>query len=138
MRISKPVIFAVSAELMLAIPAMAAPPKVTMASSGRRVVALTNLTSGEGCLPAVVKGKVVKRDFEPNGLFLSGVVIEEAGGERTFVNAGDNRGTDAATIGLVKQGLETMLRIGNRVTIGVMGCGAAGRVLKMKSLRLLK
>jgi hypothetical protein len=64
-------------------------------------------------------------------------VIEEPNGSRNFVNGNTNHGEDAVTMGTVKRGLETLLKVGRRVEVGIYVCGAAGRVQMLNSVRAL-
>ncbi|MCF4124870.1 hypothetical protein [Methylobacterium sp. SyP6R] len=104
------------------------------ASSGK-IISLSNLSDKEDCFPSTLKGKIVKREFDRSGFNIESIILEKADGTRTFVNAGDNRGDDAVTVGNVKRGLETMLKEGRNVVLGVWACGAAGRVLRIHSVR---
>lgn len=111
-------------------------PKLTYAAG--KVAALSNLSTDEGCLPAKLTGRVVKREFGRDGLYLQSVVLEEKSGQRTFINVEDGyRTLDAATNGAVKQSLETMLAVGRPVALRVLGCGAAARMLTLDAVRPL-
>lgn len=103
-----------------------------------KVVGLSNLSTDEGCLPAKLTGRVVKRAFGRDGLYLESVILEEKSGQRTFINVEDGyRTLDAATNGAVKQSLETMLSVGKTVSVRVLGCGAAARTLTLDAVRPL-
>ncbi len=83
-------------------------------------------------------GKVVKRAFGRDGLYLESVILEEKSGQRTFINVEDGyRNLDAATNGAVKQSLETILAVGRGVSLRVLGCGAAARTLTLDAVRPL-
>jgi hypothetical protein len=111
-------------------------PKLTYA--GGKVVGLSDLSTDEGCLPAKLTGKVVKRNFGRDGLYLESVILEEKSGQRTFINVEDGyRNLDAATNGAVKQSLETILAVGRGVSLRVLGCGAAARTLTLDAVRPL-
>lgn len=111
-------------------------PKLTYA--GGKVVGLSNLSTDEGCLPAKLTGRIVKRGFGRDGLYLESVVLEEKSGQRSFINVEDGyRNLDAATNGAVKQSLETMLAVGQKVSLRVLGCGAAARMLTLDAVRPL-
>ncbi|AMB43533.1 MULTISPECIES: hypothetical protein [Methylobacteriaceae] len=113
-----------------------AQPKLTYAAG--KVVGLSNLSTDEGCLPAKLTGRVVKRAFGRDGLYLESVILEEKSGQRTFINVEDGyRTLDAATNGAVKQSLETMLSAGKTVSVRVLGCGAAARTLTLDAVRPL-
>lgn len=116
--------------------AAVARPKLTYA--GGKVVALSNLSSDEGCLPAKLTGRIAKREFGRDGLYLQSVVIEEPSGQRSFINVEDGyRTLDAATNGAVKQSLETILTVGRKVSLRVLACGAAARMLTLDAVRPL-
>lgn len=111
-------------------------PKLTYAAG--KVVGLSNPSTDEGCLPATLTGRVVKRAFGRDGLYLESVIVEEKSGQRTFINVEDGyRNLDAATNGAVKQSLETMLSVGMSVSLRVLGCGAAARMLTLDAVRPL-
>jgi hypothetical protein len=120
-----------------ASPVRAGTPRYTLDPSGRTVVSLSNLSDAEDCYPAKLKGKVAKRTFDARGINLESLVIEEPNGSRSFINGNSNHGDDAATMGTVKRGLETLLKVGRRVEIGVYACGAAGRVQMLNAVRAL-
>jgi len=104
---------------------------------GNRPIAITGLVEQDGCFPARITGRVVKREFNNNGLVVQSVTLEEASGERTFVNVDSGRldSADLATRSDAIRGLQILLREGSRVTLGVFACGAAGRVIMLNSVR---
>ncbi|MBB2961556.1 hypothetical protein [Methylobacterium sp. R2-1] len=109
-------------------------PKLTYAAG--KVVGMSNLSTDEGCLPATMTGRVVKREFGRDGLYLQSVVVEEKSGQRSFINVEDGyRNLDAATNGAVKHALETILTAGRKVSLRVLGCGAAARQLTLDAVR---
>lgn len=121
--------------LLLAGPALAKP---ALTASGGTVIALSNLASDEGCQPARMSGTVLKRAFGRDGLFLQSVVVEERSGQRSVINVDDGyRSLDAASSGAVKQALDTLLTVGRKVSLRVLGCGAAGRTLSLDAVKPL-
>lgn len=113
-------------------PAFAQAPSYQLDSSGGRVVRLSNLTPGEGCHPASASGRVVRREFDKTGLVVSGFVVEETTGDRSFINV-DQSAIDSSRLGLatrgwILSGLSTLLSEGQEVRLGVKLCGASGRV----------
>lgn len=113
-------------------PAFAQIPTYQLDASGGRVVRLSNLTSAEGCHPSTASGRIVRREFDKAGLAVSGVVVEQASGDRSFINV-DQSAIDPSRVGLATRGwiltgLSTLLREGQEVRLGVKLCGAAGRV----------
>jgi len=111
-------------------------PKLTYEAG--KVVGLSNLSTDEGCLPANLAGRVAKRAFGRDGLYLESVIIEEKSGQRSFINVEDGyRNFDAATKGAVKHSLETLLSVGKSVSLRVLGCGAAARTLTLDAVRPL-
>lgn len=125
------------AAFIAASPALAGTPRYKLDPSGRAVVSLSNLSDADGCFPAKLKGKVATRTFDAKGINLEGLVIEEPNGSRNFINGNTNHGEDAVTMGTVKRGLETLLKVGRRVEVGIYACGAAGRVQMLNSVRAL-
>ncbi len=113
-----------------------AAPKLSHAAG--KVVGLSNLSTDEGCLPAKMTGRVVKREFGRDGLYLQAVIVEEKSGQRTFINIEDGyRNLDAASNSSVKHALETILTVGRPVALRVLGCGAAARQLTLDAVRPL-
>jgi hypothetical protein len=84
-----------------------------------------------------LKGKVAKHTFGAKGINLESLVIEEPNGSLSFVNSNSNRAEDAVMIGIVKRGLDTLLKIGRRIEVGIYRCGAAGRAQMLNSVRAL-
>lgn len=125
------------AAFIAASPVLAGTPRYKLDQSGRTVVSLSNLSDANGCFPAKLQGKVATRTFDAAGINLTGLVIEEPDGSRHYINGNDNHGEDAATMGTVKRGLETLLKVGRRVEVGIYACGAAGRVQMLNSVRAL-
>jgi hypothetical protein len=125
------------AAIVAAFPAVAGTPRYKLDPSGRKVIYLSNLSDADDCFPSKLKGKVAKRTFDARGINLEGLVIEEPDGSRNFINGNSNYGEDAVTMGTVKRGLETLLKVGRRIEVGIYACGAAGRVQKLNSVRAL-
>lgn len=103
-----------------------------------RVIRLSNLSPGSDCHPASVSGTVVKREFDERGLFMRGLVLQEADGDRAFVNV-DRAAIDAPQVSMVARGwivtgLRTMLAEGQRVRLGIKLCGASGRVIMLNEV----
>lgn len=81
-------------------------------------------------------GKVAKRTFSNDGLSLTGFIIEGSDGNREFVNAFVEFGSlDAATAGWIREGMNTLMQEGRTAVISTKGCGAAGRVTTLDSVR---
>jgi hypothetical protein len=117
-------------------------PKYKLDAGQRRVVELSNLSQQDDCHPARLVGKVVKRKFDDRvGTVVTGVTIEQSDGTRSFANIAvaenENWALDIgrANAAWIVQGLQTLLKEGNRVSLGVYACGAAGRVLVVHSVR---
>lgn len=122
--------------MILAAGAAQAQPRYRADSAGR-VVQLTGLTPKNDCSPATLRGRVVARSFNQTGILPASVTIEEADGSRSYVNidTDDVQAVNMADRSWLLKGLQTMLRDGNRVTLGVWLCGAAGRVMMLHSVR---
>jgi len=115
--------------------AFAAEPEVRF--NGTTPVAAMNLSDADGCFPARLEGRVVKRTFAKDEIMLAGVTIEQPSGERTYINV-DGDKIDRASMaarGNAVRALQIMLREGARVQLGVFACGAAGRVLMLDAIR---
>ncbi len=109
-----------------------------LAYAGGKVVGLSDLSTDEGCLPARMAGRIAKREFGRDGLYLQSIIVEEKSGQRSFNNVEDGyRNLDAATNSAVKHSLETILAIGRKVSLRVLGCGAAARQLTLDAVRPL-
>lgn len=102
---------------------------------GGRTKELSGLFTDKDCSPAAIQGKVVKRDFAKNGVSLSGFVLEKKDGSRTFVNVEIPGDLNMVDLGYVTQGLQTLIREGRYIHVGVRACGAAGRVLTLESVK---
>lgn len=125
----------IAVALALSGAAWAADPEVRF--NGTTPIAATSLADADGCFPARLAGRVVKRTFAKDEIMLAGVTIEQPSGERTYINIdGDkiDRSSMAARANAVRA-LQIMLREGARVQLGVFACGAAGRVMMLDSIR---
>jgi hypothetical protein len=113
-----------------------AEPAYQLDAAQENVVSLTNLaTEGFACNRATLNGKVVYREFE-RGTNLKILVIEEPSGDRTNVNVTiDTSGLPMVDLGYIVQGLQRISKEGTEVEVGVLRCGAAGRVLWLDSIR---
>lgn len=123
----------IAAALAAALPALAKEPQTKFA--GNRPVSVTDLVDRDGCFPAKLSGRVVKRAFDENGVTLKSVTVEEASGERSFINVDSTR-LEAASMAAranAVRALQIVLREGARVRLGVFACGAAGRVMMLDS-----
>jgi hypothetical protein len=117
-------------------------PKYKLDADQKRVVELSNLSPQDDCHPARLAGRVVKRNFDDKvGTIVTGVTIEHSDGTRNFANVAiaenENWALDIGRVNAawIAQGLQTLLKVGNRVSLGVYACGAAGRVLVVHSVR---
>ena len=114
------------------IAAAAQTPTYQLDSTSSRVVRLSNLSPSSDCHPASVSGSVVKREFDERGLSMRGIVLQEADGDRTFINV-NQVAIEGPEVSMVARawilaGLRTMLAEGQRVHLGIKLCGASGRV----------
>jgi hypothetical protein len=105
---------------------------------GAQVISLSRLSDGEGCQPGNTQGRVVKRNFAPNGMTLLNVIIETKDGSRELINIDEEQIDKAipSAQGVVVQGLQSLLKEGNQVALRAFYCGAAGRVAVLESVRL--
>lgn len=115
-------------------------PLYQLDSTQRRVLALSNLYPSSDCLFSQIDGRIVRRKFdEKNELIIKGVTIEESDGRRTYANVELNlENVTAARTGWVMLGLQTLLKEGNRVLLGVKLCGAAGRVVMVDTVQQIQ
>ncbi len=112
------------------------PPKRTVQMKVR-MIDLYDKSSDAYCLelPKPIVGTVLNRKFDEDELTLVGFVIREKTDERSFVNidtdyvAGKGR--------FVPSELSSVLMKGKRISIGVYGCGAAGALFYLDSLKEL-
>ena len=126
-----------SVALCFGMSSAAAAPRYKLNSAKTQVIALSGLASGEMCQPARISGRVVAINYDALGAAIESFSLEGKDGARHLINVdlvaiGD---ADMVTIAWVKQGLQQIIRQGNRLSIGVLYCGAAGRVIMLDSLR---
>jgi hypothetical protein len=134
----------VSLYLLLCLPLVASAASTTptykLDTRGKQVVELSNLTDGTECHPDRLVGKVVKRHYdEDRATKINGVTIQYANGSREFLNIDEysilDEGMSMTLLDLIYEGLDTLLKVGNKVRIGFYRCGAAGRTLFVHSIR---
>ena len=113
-----------------------AQPRYKLDKTRTKVVALSGLGSGDPCLPDRLSGRIASVQYAANGVALESFALEGKDGSRDLINVDleNIRSADMVTIGYVAQGLEHFIRKGKRVTIGVLLCGAAGRVIMLDSV----
>src|SRR4051812_22387146 len=68
------------------VSAVAQTPTYQLDATSSYVIRLSSLSPGSDCHPATVSGSVVKREFDERGLSMQGIVLQEADGDRTFIN----------------------------------------------------
>lgn len=112
--------------------AFAQTPYYQLDPSASRVIRLSSLTTGEGCHPSAIAGRVVQREFDKTGVLVTGVVVQTTSGDRSFINV-DQSAIDIPRVSLMERswilaGLRTLLKEGEDVRLGIRLCGAAGRV----------
>jgi hypothetical protein len=112
-------------------------PGPRLQQQGARVVSISRLTNGENCHPDTVEGRVVKRTFNRNEMMLENVVIETKDGSRELINIDEEEIGKAlpSAQGVIVQGLQSLLKEGNRVVVRAFYCGASGRVAFLDSVR---
>ena len=112
-------------------------PKYELDASSTNVLAVSNLYSDNACAPLPPqRGTVVKRNFDTDGIAITGFVLEEPDGTREFVNVSlalDN--ANMVTRGWVMRGVQTLLAVGRTTVVAIKACGAAGRVLQLDAAR---
>lgn len=115
------------------VPAMAQQPSYTLDPAGKAVIGLDNLDDSEGCVYSEDTGIVDRR--EVSGKVLQGIWFVGSYGDE-YINVNDPKTIRSKkTRAWVRTGLDQLLAKGNRVHIGVNGCGAAGRVQHLMRVR---
>jgi hypothetical protein len=113
----------------------ASAPAYELDASQSHVTALSNLYPDPECHPAEISGRVVHREFDEEGIAVTGVTIEESSGERLLANVEvDVKSIDRVRAGWIVQGLQTLLKEGSNVSLGVRLCGASGRVVMVDAV----
>jgi hypothetical protein len=77
----------------------------------------------------------VKRDFAPDAVKLTGIVLEAPDGTREFINVSVPDDLNMALRGNVFRGLQALTRTGRKVSGRAFACGAAGRVQNLDAIR---
>jgi S1-C subfamily serine protease len=117
------------------VSAVAQTPTYQLDATSSYVIRLSSLSPGSDCHPATVSGSVVKREFDERGLSMRGIVLQEADGDRTFINVNQVAvaGPEVSMVARawIHTGLRTLLAEGQRVRLGVKLCGASGRVIML-------
>lgn len=105
--------------------------------SGTTPTAVTGLSEENGCFPAKLNGRVVKRAFDANGITVTSITIEERSGERSFINVDDENLKTASMSARSNaiRAMQILLKEGARVNLGIFACGAAGRVMMLDAVR---
>ena len=122
---------------MLAMMTMApAEPRFTLDTSGRKIVAVSNLPTASGCVSATGTGRVVERQFEQGQL--RGVMFREPPYDDAYINLPEAyQFKNKATYARTKAVFDDLLREGNEVRLGTVACGAAGRIAKLTAITLI-
>jgi hypothetical protein len=99
-------------------------------------VEVRGLAQDSSCHPFEFNGIVVKRSFGNDGLTLTGIVIEQSDGTRSFINVDPV----SAYLGMALkysliQATQLLTRTGRKVKGRALACGAAGRVLMLDSIK---
>jgi len=110
-------------------------PTVTLDPASGQVVAVGRLATTTGCASASGTGRVVKRHVERG--VLRGITFKDDKYGEGFVNVEDTRRIrDPALRQQVEDGLTRLLAVGTEVAVDTLGCGAAGRVEELVSVKL--
>lgn len=112
-------------------------PSYTLDRTKSDVVRLSGLGDEQGaCARTRFSGRVAQRRFDPAiGTKLTGITIESRDGTRDFINVEIPAGTEAFDQRWIAQGLQKLTTEGRRVTVAVLGCGAAGRVMYLDGIQ---
>ena len=110
-------------------------PTVTLDPASGQIVGVGRLSSTPGCASASGTGRVVKRHVERGAL--RGITFKDDKYGEGFVNVEDTRQIrDPALRRQVEDGLTRLLAVGSEVAVDTLGCGAAGRVEELVSVKL--
>jgi hypothetical protein len=113
-----------------------AEPTFQLDASSKRVMSLSNLYTDPSCDPRPMRGKVVKRDFEEDGIVVSSFVLELPDGTRDLINVGvDLNDLSMNARGWIVRGLQTLLAVGHEVAAVVDVCGVSGHILMLDAVR---
>lgn len=99
-----------------------------------KAVAIAHLFSDKNCSPRTIRGVIMKRDFESDGVTLRNFVYEEKDGSRGIINVDIPSGEGMATISAVYPALQQLTKVGRAFTADVLACGAAERTLFLENL----
>ena len=103
---------------------------------GTKVVEIRGMEDVEGCVSATTTGTVVK--VEKRKGVIEGFEFSDQYGVG-FINVDDiPKKMDAKTRKRLVDGLSELLTKGNRLQLDILGCGAAGRIEKLVSVKLLQ
>ncbi len=94
-------------------------------------VIITGLPTDRGCSEISFRGRVAKRDFDDKALKITGFVLEEEDGARTFINVFIPDGLSRAAMGNMLNGLQRALKEGRAINGNVQACGS-GPVLTLR------
>jgi hypothetical protein len=100
-----------------------------------RTVEIIGLADPTDCHPLDFGGTIVKREFAPDALTLTGIVIEVSDGTREFINVEIPKELNMALRGNVYRGLQQLTRIGRKANGRAFACGVAGRVQTLDAIR---
>jgi anti-anti-sigma regulatory factor len=111
-------------------------PRYRLDKSERNVIAISNITDQQGCTQNRLSGVITTRSFSRNSTSLSSVTVETKNGERSYivVDLSDVSVMSMADASWINTGLQTLTKIGGKVKIEFLMCGAAGRVWYLKSI----
>ncbi|MBL8571966.1 MAG: hypothetical protein JNK84_23065 [Phreatobacter sp.] len=125
--------------LLLGVSVAEATPSFTLDRTQSRVLRLANLYPDRECHPSSITGRVVARRFEAGGTSPTTVILEDRAGRRTALNVHvETRDLGRYQIDWIVEGLQTLLREGSRVKVGIKLCGASGRVIMVDAVELAR
>lgn len=113
-----------------------AEPRYKLNKAQTKVVSLSGLGSGDPCLPDKISGRIAAVNYEANGVVIESFALESKDGSRDLINidVANIQEANMVTIAWVKEGMQQFIRKGKRVSVGILRCGAAGRVLYLDSV----
>ena len=107
----------------------------TKQDSKGTVIEVSGIERRDDCQPGTFDGLIVKREFDRDGVTLTGIVVQKADGTRTFLNVAIPDGMSMALRSNVYDGLQRLSKVGRHARGRIYYCGAAGRVQSIEEIR---
>lgn len=112
-------------------------PRYTLDATGTQVIGIFNLSQDLDCPLAQTEGRVVSRQMAPDGRSIVGITFDSDRFGRSFINLDPVRlPADPLARSWIGRGLEELLKAGQRLRLGVRGCGASASTEFIDSVAL--